>query len=87
MAEQDLAERVTVARRRVDEASRQQARAEAEAAAAEREAERALARLSEEFGVESVEAAEELQAELERTVRVELERVEQQLSEAGEESV
>ena len=79
-----LAAQVSAARERVDVATRQQARIEAEAEAAQREAQRAMARLSEEFGVSSVEAALVLLADLERQIEAELGTVDTQLAAAGE---
>lgn len=79
-----LAAQVSAARERVDVATRQQARIEAEAEAAQREAQRAMARLSEEFGVSSVEDALLLLADLERQIKAELGTIDTQLVAAGE---
>ena len=79
-----LAAQVSAARERVDVAARQQARIEAEAEAAQREAQRAMARLSEEFGVSSTEAALALLADLERQIETELGTINTQLAAAGE---
>ena len=79
-----LAAQVSAARERVDVATRQQARIEAEAEAAQREAQRAMARLSEEFGVSSVEDALALLADLERQIEAELGTIDTQLVAAGE---
>ncbi len=79
-----LAAQVSAARERVDVATRQQARIEAEAEAAQREAQRAMARLSEEFGVASVEDALSLLADLERQIEAELGTIDTQLVAAGE---
>ena len=79
-----LAAQVSAARERVDVATRQQARIEAEAEAAQREAQRAMARLSEDFGVSSVEDALALLANLERQIKAELGTIDTQLVAAGE---
>jgi len=79
-----LAAQVSAARERVDVATRQQARIEAEAEAAQREAQRAMARLSEEFGVSSVEDALALLADLERQLEDALGAIDTQLAAAGE---
>ena len=79
-----LAAQVSAARERVDVAARQQARIEAEAEAAQREAQRAMARLSEEFGVASVEDALSLLADLERQIEAALGAIDTQLAAAGE---
>jgi uncharacterized membrane protein len=65
-------------------ATRQQARIEAEAEAAQREAQRAMARLSEEFGVASVEDALALLADLECQLEDALGTINTQLAAAGE---
>lgn len=80
----DLAAEVTVVRRQAEEASRVLARAEVTLEGARAEAERALTRLSEEFGVSSVEEAERLLAELEQQVIAELDIVTTKLAETGE---
>lgn len=79
----DLTSEVTSIRDTVDKLRTEQARAEARLSAAEEEHSRLLARLRTEFGVESLEAAQQLLSELDKQIMTEMNSVREQLSLTG----